>query len=136
MVCLYCSSTTKVTNSRPQKRANQVWRRRQCTQCKAIVSTIEYIELTTAISVASNSKPLKAFDSFKLQVSIYSSLKHRKSASMDAQELFATILKLITAQSSNGSIKKEQIANITYQVLSRFDNAAATHYKAFHATSN
>lgn len=131
MICIYCGSDTKVINSRHQKRANNVWRRRQCIQCNTVFSTIEAPDTTLSITVRKQ-KALEPFSRDHLFISVYESLKHRKSAQMDATGLTATILTAIYSLAEDSVIDRAVIVTITTTVLERFDPIAATHYKAFH----
>jgi transcriptional repressor NrdR len=56
MVCIYCGGETKVTNSRLQRRNNQVWRRRECLACQSVFTTHESVELESALSVSQNGR--------------------------------------------------------------------------------
>ncbi len=131
MVCVYCSSDTQVINSRHQKRKNTVWRRRKCLSCGAIFTTTEITEGTQALSV-SNGRGLEPFLRDKLFISVYDSVKHRKSALADATGLTDTIVASIYALASAAAIEQGVIAEVTYSVLERFDSVAAMHYGAFH----
>ena len=131
MVCIYCNHETIVANSRHQKRVNQVWRRRRCTHCKAIFTTLEVVDANQAVRVSKEGR-LEPFSRDKLLLAIYDSLKHRKSAVADASYLTGTILGSIYTHLKDASIDSNKITRITLQTLGNFDKAAATHYKAFH----
>ena len=134
MVCLYCGGATQVTNSRSQRRSNTTWRRRSCTVCEATITTQEAPDLATAIVVV-DSKRTNAFQPFsrdKLFISIYESCKHRKSAQKDATALTETILGRLYPLITEGSITRSDIFDTTADILTRFDKAAASHYRAYH----
>ena len=131
MVCIYCGSETKVTNSRHQKRLNHVWRRRKCVVCKAIFSTTESADAVSALRV-SNAGVLEPFLRDNLLMSVYDSLRHRKHALTDATSLTATIVSNMYDLADNGVIDRDAVVTVTTTVLERFDHVAATHYKAFH----
>lgn len=131
MVCIYCSGQTQVINSRHQKRLNSVWRRRKCTNCEAIFSTIEQADAARALRVSSHNG-LEPFSREKLLISLYDSLRHRKTAIEDATALIGTIESLILPHVSSAAINRDTIIEITAGVLKRFDRVAATHYEAFH----
>jgi len=133
MKCVYCDEETKVINSRLQKKANQVWRRRNCTACGAIFTSIERVDTEQALSVVKNDAH-QPFSRDKLLFSIYDSLKHRKTAESDATALTATILGKLMKATDEATITRQKIVDLTYEVLNNFDNAAATHYQAFHQT--
>lgn len=131
MVCIYCGSETNVTNSRHQKRLNHVWRRRKCQVCKAIFSTTESADAVSALRINSVGN-LQPFLRDNLLLSVYDSLRHRKSALMDATSLTATIVSNMYDLADNGVIERDAVVTVTGAVLERFDKVAAIHYKAFH----
>lgn len=132
MVCIQCGAETRVTNSRPQKRNNQIWRRRQCLSCGAVFTTEETAQYGAAWLVRRKSGALQPFSRDKLLISLLKSLEHRKTALNDAAGLVETIIGKLYSQVSNGTLESRQIAQISLVALNRFDAAAATHYQAFH----
>lgn len=131
MVCIYCKGKTSVANSRPQKRTNSIWRRRSCTVCGSVFTSLESVDLAGSIIVRRN-KGVEPFSRDKLLLSVYDSLRHRKTAITDAEGLLNTILSKLYAQLTTAVIDRDDIVRITSTVLGRFDKAAATHYSAFH----
>lgn len=132
MVCIYCSSETKVSNSRLQKKANQVWRRRACTSCGAVFTTLEAVEASQALRVRHTPKHSEPFSRDTLLLSIYDSLKHRKTAVTDATALTATVLGKLYPLIHEATLERDDIVAIASETLRRFDPVAATHYQAFH----
>jgi transcriptional repressor NrdR len=132
MVCIYCGSDTKVSNSRHQKRANNVWRRRQCLTCRTVFSTIEAPDMELSITVKQQNGTLTPFLRDQLLISVYESLKHRKSALADATSLTDTVLGSLYSLAEASVLERDVIATVVTTVLERFDSVAATHYKAFH----
>jgi len=141
MVCIYCQADTKVVNSRLQRRANQVWRRRQCLDCKSVFSSIEAVDLSLALSfrTSQNSSvkhPVKtAIEPFQRDVlftSILESCKHRKTAISDATALTSTILSRLRPHMKGAVIDRDQLVTTAQQILKRFDKAASVHYSAYH----
>jgi transcriptional repressor NrdR len=133
MVCIYCGNTkTQVTNSRLQKRVNTIWRRRSCSKCLAVFTTIEQPDLSTTIAVRMSSKTLLPLQRDKLLVSIYDSCKHRATAYEDATELTKTCIADIIQSAVSGVVDRNAIVAITGSVLDRFDKVAATMYRAYH----
>lgn len=130
MVCPYCNNESRVTNSRLQKRRNSVWRRRECQRCHAVWSTTEQIENTLAYKISAKGK-LDPFSPEILLISIYETVKHRKSAAQDAKYLCGTI---ITKLQNNGRviIPISDVIKTTYGVLVRFDKLSADLYAATH----
>ncbi|HUP26343.1 MAG TPA: hypothetical protein VM124_01695 [Candidatus Limnocylindrales bacterium] len=131
MVCIYCGHDTQVTNSRLQKTRNQVWRRRHCQQCASDFTTLEKPDLPTALAVI-HSNDYRPFLRDKLFLSVYESLKHRKTALSDATALTDTIVGQLYPCIKNGGIKRGQIIATASEVLHRYDKAAASHYNAYH----
>ena len=132
MVCIYCGGPTDITNSRPQKRVNRVWRRRQCHVCGAVFTTIEAAALTDSLLVRHESR-LHPFSRDKLFLSVYNSCKHRKTAINDASALTDTIISQLPAILNEAAIERPLLVQTVQRVLERFDKAAGVHYAAFHA---
>lgn len=132
MVCIYCGSKTEVTNSRLQKRLNHTWRRRECLQCHAVVTTSEHIDLAKTILVTRHGRS-EPFQRDILFVSIHDSLKHRKTAINDATGLTDTILSALYPEMTDAEVETEAISKTALAILKRFDRVAATHYEAFYA---
>ncbi len=133
MVCVYCGGDTRVVNSRPQIRSNQIWRRRLCKSCQAIFSTIESHDPAQTWMVKKPGKPAKEFAKEKLFLSIYESLKHRSTALYDAKHLTQTVINNLSRTTKDGIIESRTITNTVIVSLNRFDKTASTHYRAFHA---
>ena len=131
MVCIYCSSETRVVNSRHQKRTNKVWRRRTCLNCGTTFTSLEGVDLRGSITVR-HMKQLQPFERDKLFLSVHDSLKHRKTAQSDSTGLTDTIISLLYPHMRHAIVEKTDIIEITLKVLKRFDKVAATHYQAFH----
>jgi transcriptional repressor NrdR len=132
MVCIYCGGTTQVTNSRLQKRVNQVWRRRLCIQCNNTFTTHEIVEFGGSIAVKHSPRKLEPFSRDKLFISIYESCKHRPAAISNANALTQTIIGLLREHITDGTLERDIIATVTAVVLERFDEAAGTVYRAYH----
>lgn len=131
MVCIYCGSETSVINSRPQKRVNRIWRRRQCIACTAVMTTSESIDLLKSL-VVHNNKHLKPFSRDKLFLSVYNSLMHRKTALNDASWLTDTIISKCYPLITNSQLSTDDIGTSALSVLKSFDKVASVHYMAFH----
>jgi transcriptional repressor NrdR len=131
MVCIYCQRETKVVNSRPQKRLNRVWRRRTCQTCGVTFTSSEAVDLSGSITVRGTGH-LEPFQRDKLFMSVYDSLKHRKTALSDATSLTDTIISKMYPDMKNAIINTTTIKLVTSAVLKNFDRVAMTHYTAFH----
>lgn len=133
MVCPYCQSPTRVTNSRVQKRTNSIWRRRHCQQCQAIFTTVESIDFSKSIVVETAMGSYEPFERDKLLLSVYDALRHRKTAQTDATALTGTIIAQLLRHKTP-RLHVTVIAHTAHTVLQRFDTAASVHYHAFHPT--
>jgi transcriptional repressor NrdR len=131
MVCIYCTGKTEVVNSRPQKRANQIWRRRHCFDCGNIFTTIEGVNLSSSLLVQ-NPGSLEPFLRDKLLLSMYDCLRHRKNPVNDATALTATVLHKLLGSVASPTLTRAQIVNTVASVLKNFDHAAHVQYMAFH----
>src|SRR3989304_4690404 len=92
MVCAYCDNDTRVTNSRRQKRSNQVWRRRQCKVCNAVFTTLEAVDLPTTLIVDSRGRS-EPFLPDKLYTEVLLALQDRKDCYVAAREVTNTVIK-------------------------------------------
>jgi transcriptional repressor NrdR len=137
MVCVYCSSDTQVTNSRHQRRANSVWRRRACKNCGAVFTTHESPNLEAAARVIGKNGHLYPFMRDKLFISLYESCRHRPTALEDATALTDTVVsQILKQQGSMGVIDRDTIKSAAQQVLNRFDSVASTYYGAYFGKLN
>lgn len=132
MVCVYCHEKLGVINSRIQKKQNNVWRRRRCPNCGALFTTSESIDLSKVLMIKRPNSQLEPFSREKLLSSIYESCKHRKTPEKDAESLTATIITKVFATNSDATIEINSIKELVTEVLTNFDKASASHYKAYH----
>ncbi len=132
MVCIYCGGKTSVINSRHQKKANQVWRRRHCDSCQGIFTTLEQTDLPLSLLYRKNASSVEPFSRDKLFLAIHNSLKHRKTASNDATALTATVIAKLLPSIKTATLLRSDIIKTTSDVLKRFDKTAAISYQAFH----
>lgn len=75
---------------------------------------------------------LSAFDRDKLFISLYKSLQHRPDPASDARALADTVIARVLPQATDSQINTTIITEAALDTLQHFDNAAATHYAAFH----
>lgn len=134
MVCIYCGSKTRITNSRPQKRLLQTWRRHRCTQCGALFTTLEAVDTATSLVVRRDNGPVSLFSRDKLFVSILRAVGHRTQPLEDAGALTATVTAKLLHATSTGALATSDIIATTLSVLLHFDEAAAVQYRAYHQT--
>jgi transcriptional repressor NrdR len=130
MVCPYCSHDSQVTNSRHQKRANSVWRRRKCLGCSAIWTTSEAPQAPTIYRV-SKDQHMVVFRPETLLISLYESLRHKKTADIDAKYVFDTVMNKLQAKHL-AVIPTQLIAKTAHDVLRRYNKPASAVYKAQH----
>src|SRR5487761_1438910 len=124
MVCMYCGSKMQVTNSRLQKKANQVWRRRKCQICQIIFTTTESIDYSSIWVVTNRSGQIAPFSKDVLFLSIYKVLEHRPQAILDASALTDTIVSRLLNKVSGDSLTTKIIQQVTKVTLNRFDKVA------------
>lgn len=136
MKCIYCGSKTKVSNSRPQKKSNQIWRRRRCTACQGVFTTNELLDTRGAFVFMSNTGVFEPFSRTKLFISIYEACKHQKNAEEAADALTETVLSKILPRSQQARISRTTLIQVTTATLAKYDTAAGVSYKAFHPLSD
>ena len=133
MLCILCRQDTKVTNSRLRNDSNRVWRRRECLNCKKIITTHEHMVIENTLCVTKNStKKSSAFKRDKLFLSIYKSCQHRPNAIDEASTLVQTVQNLVLKNLSSEKVSADTIRAHTITVLARFDPISMTVYKATH----
>ncbi len=132
MVCVYCKSKLAVTNSRPQKRTNSVWRRRGCPKCKALFTTVETVNYGSLFIYKSPGIPIEPFSEAKLLISVYEACKHRKSPEEDAKHLTDTIMYRLFASSPGTTVQRNLVIKNALAALRQFDKVASVQYEAFH----
>lgn len=132
MVCIYCSGSTRVSNSRSSNKNFSVWRRRVCSMCKAVFTTGENPDLNASVSIKNFDGSLEPFSTDKVLFSIYSSCKHRKSPLEDARALTNTFNRLIINQITSGFVELKDVQDLISTILSNFDSVALTYYNAYY----
>jgi len=115
-----------------QKRANRVWRRRQCLHCQAVFTTEEAVQYGGAWAVEGPKGRPKPFSRDKLLLSLYNSLGHRKTALADAGHLADTVIKKLAGQFEGGALTAATIRRTAQVALALCDKAAGVHYEAHH----
>jgi transcriptional regulator NrdR family protein len=100
--------------------------------CGAVFSTLEIADYEASWRVLDPKGSLHPFLRNKLLVSLHKSLEHRPKSIEDATGLVETVISLLRPLANRGTLEANQITITVQQVLTNFDNAAATHYAAFH----
>ncbi len=132
MVCIYCGSKTKVTNSRPQSRLSQTWRRRECTRCHAVFTTEEQVVYNNALRVKKRSQLTERFNNEKIYLSLLKASDHLPNAPILATNLTETVIsKLLKQKPMSPIILTERISDISKSVLKAYDAAALVKYMSF-----
>lgn len=78
---------------------------------------------------------LQPFSRDNLFMSIYDSLRHRRTALDDATALSSTVLRKLYPLIKKARLERKDIVETAAQTLDKFDKVAATHYRAFHPAS-
>lgn len=131
MICIKCGqNNTQVVNSRQNKKAASVWRRRRCRECGCTYTTYEGISLDQ-IEVLSDSTTVP-FHHTTLLISIASCFEHSTDQRAKyAEALTKTVEEALVQSGAKTSTKA--ISEATYEVLKRFDSIAAVQYAAHHS---
>lgn len=132
MVCVHCGHGTRVSNSRPQRRGNRVWRRRQCKDCGATFTTLETTDYGAAWLVKAAEGQLEPFSRDKLFLTLYDACRHRPDAVREAADLTDTVIRTVSPLARDGAIAAADITAAAQTVLKRFDMAAGVHFAVFH----
>lgn len=120
-----------MTNSRLQRRNNQVWRRRQCLDCGAVFTTHEAVELESALSVVKHSQN-QPFLADLLLKELMNTMKHRNDVYTASREVLGTTIRKLLALPQKPLFTPQDISKTTAGVLKRFDKRAYLRYLADH----
>lgn len=128
MFCINCfHKTTSVTNSRPNKKQPQIWRRRKCPECSYTFTTYERPSLSDNTPIRLSNGDEDKFNLGQLTLSIAKAFSHNpKQAKRDTFWLAQTVEDVLSVERQ--SITPEDIAATTHQVLKRYDEMAAMQY--------
>lgn len=136
MVCIYCGGATSVTNSRPQKRVNHTWRRRECSQCGAIFTSVESPDLAANIRFEKRDGTIVPFSRDRLYFDITRALGHRPDAISAGSALCTTTIGLLFKNHSEAIVSATDVAKTAVEVLQRFDTTAGVYFSAYHPTNS
>jgi transcriptional repressor NrdR len=134
MKCPYCSSSSFVTNSRKTTKGFQIWRRRTCSVCAQVWTTVESVNSATTYSVEYPNKRSGSFQRDILFLSIKDALHHRKDAVKAAGYVTSTVLGKIYSQNRT-KLPVSLLIELTLGVLKNYDATAAAVYKATYEES-
>jgi transcriptional regulator NrdR family protein len=132
MICIYSTNeATKVINSRANKKAPIVWRRRQGVTSGVTFTTYERPALAENKKITTSSGDYDTFNLGKLLLSIAASFTHNPhSAQYDSLWLAQTVEDALSMDDS--TLTPAVIAETTHDTLKRFDELAAIQYAAKH----
>lgn len=132
MICINCfHRNTSVVNSRTHKKDHSVWRRRKCTNCGTVFTTLERPSLSQGMPVAVAKGKTVPFNLSRLVVSVAEAFTHAPlEGKIHALALAETVESTLASQLRE--ISKEDIEATTHQILKRFDELAALQYAAKH----
>jgi len=128
---MYCGGDTKVTNSRLQKRNNQIWRRRECTVCHAVFTSHEVFELESALSISQNGQ-ISPFMPDLLLKELMTALQDRNDVYTASREVMGTIIAKLLTLPQRPVFSPADISRSASEVLKRFDRRAHLRYVADH----
>ncbi len=136
MICYNCKNTsTDVTNSRPHKKQPQVWRRRTCSRCGSVFTTLERPQIVWVVQYPNDAH--QPFNIGILILSIAQSFQHDPAlGKQSAFDLAETVVTKVTTSSSTDKnpaiIAASRIAQCTYAVVKRYDSRAGLVYALQH----
>ena len=132
MFCINCfHKNTSVSNSRPNKKQPQIWRRRTCVNCGTTFTTYERPSLADNKPIYLPNGKTDTFNLGKLILSIAKAFTHAPAeAEYNALWLAQTIEDTLSSQQT--TITPEDIEATAHTVLKRFDELAAVQYAAQH----
>jgi transcriptional repressor NrdR len=131
MVCLYCGGKTEITNSRRQKRSNQVWRRRHCLTCNALFTTNEAIDYRLSLLV-DRLGALEPFEPEKLFTGVLLALQDRQHSFTEAREITDSVIAELLKLPSRPIFKTREVSQTASLVIKRFNKQAWHRYTAEH----
>lgn len=133
MFCIFCfHKKTAVTNSRPHKKSAQIWRRRQCNDCKKIYTTYERPALHEEVQVINTRQEKSFFNTGRLYTDIVSCFEHASESRHDDTFWIARTIEDAVSTAGKLAITTSELKNITYEVLTKFDPLAGVQYAARH----
>lgn len=132
MKCPFCSSRTKVYNSRSSHQSTQTWRRRECLACRKAFTTREKVDFDSLVSIKNkNASKTSPYSSGRLLISIIRASSQLSLPSEAAIELSDSIeLELKNARFFDDSKPREsiEITETAIKIISRYDTHLALAY--------
>lgn len=130
MICPFCSSGTKIYNSRQTDSGLVTWRRHRCKQCQAKFTSRERIDWGSLVKVRNSKGEIEPYQHAKLYGSIFTAFYHKKPSGDTLSSLCDNIEAQCNSQKlfQQAFVTTESLIRASYQVLARFDRAAALAY--------
>ncbi|MDB5165134.1 MAG: hypothetical protein JWM00_24 [Candidatus Saccharibacteria bacterium] len=133
MFCINCfHENTSVTNSRGHKKQPSVWRRRACTECGTVFTTLEKPSLAQNTQVHTNHGTKEPFNLGQLIVSIADAFSHNPNEGKKYALWLAQTVETTLSTQHPALLTPEDIEATTHVVLKSFDEVAAIQYAAKH----
>lgn len=89
MICFHCGKNyNRVLNSRDTKKSTQIWRRRQCLNCKEVFTTYEMVDLSY-LKVVKKTGRVQRFDPIKIYAGLLQACLYSKHADKGRMALLA-----------------------------------------------
>ena len=134
MICIYCfHGKTTITNSRGNKKGASTWRRHACPNCGKVFTSIETPVMGDSYRIANESDGSDTtYSRARLSASLLKSFGH-----LSGHELFKTIDSLLDtverdliASAYMGTLSKDELGMVVYEILKNFDPVASVQYAA------
>ena len=134
MICIYCfHGKTTITNSRGNKKGAATWRRHACPSCGNVFTSLETPVMGDNYHIANESDGSDTpYSRARLSASLLRSFGH-----LSGPELYTTIDSLLDTAERNliasayrGTLSKDELGMIVYEMLKNFDPVASMQYAA------
>jgi len=133
MICIKCSTETRVINSRSYKKTPGVWRRRSCPSCGAVFTTSEVVADDGYLFLVRSEGRAKAqpFSLARLMMSMAPALAHHGSHQAADESFWLAKTVAQTAQATAVDvIEAASLAQMAFETLSNYDASAGIIYGA------
>lgn len=134
MICIYCFHTkTSITNSRTHKKEAGTWRRHNCANCGRAFSTVESPVMSDSYQITNELTSTQApYSRTRLTTSLLRSFGHVSGDQLyqTVDWLTDTIEKNIMASAYFGTLSKDELGMIAYEVVKNYDAVAGVQYAA------
>lgn len=130
MVCPYCSSKTKIYNSRSTHAKTQTWRRHRCLNCSRTFTTRERIDWNGTIKIAESNGTTAPYSRERLLLSLLRAIERLESGSATPVDICDTIEYRLQQKGFFNQPKQAAtlIAAEALTILHRYDPNTALQY--------